>query len=63
MVKCIHCLREMHQICVLHMDTIWNKGFQCDNCLKALGSNRKDNKFNAKREQLLDRPTQCCVIL
>ena len=50
MVKCIHCLREMHQVCVLHMDSIWNKGYQCDNCIKALGSNKKDNKYSAKRK-------------
>lgn len=40
----------MHTICVLHFDNIWNKGFQCENCLKALKITRKDNKYSAKRK-------------
>jgi len=48
-VECQDCGRKLHQICVLHMESIWPQGFVCDNCLKKRGTKRKDNKFNAKR--------------
>ncbi|KAJ1174143.1 hypothetical protein NDU88_005966 [Pleurodeles waltl] len=48
-VECIECSRKMHQICVLHNDTIWPTGFVCDGCLKKSGRTRKENKFSAKR--------------
>ncbi|KAK1885881.1 Histone lysine acetyltransferase CREBBP [Dissostichus eleginoides] len=50
-VECKDCGRKMHQICVLHYDTIWPSGFICDNCLKKSAKTRKDNKFSAKRLQ------------
>uniref|UniRef100_A0A8B9GHF4 histone acetyltransferase n=1 Tax=Amazona collaria TaxID=241587 RepID=A0A8B9GHF4_9PSIT len=50
-VDCKECGRKMHQICVLHYDTIWPSGFVCDNCLKKTGRTRKENKFSAKRLQ------------
>ncbi|XP_043224661.1 histone lysine acetyltransferase CREBBP-like [Amphibalanus amphitrite] len=49
MAECTDCGRKLHQICVLHMDSIWPQGFTCDNCLKAKGMKRKENRFNAKR--------------
>ncbi|XP_077308681.1 histone acetyltransferase p300 [Lithobates pipiens] len=48
-VDCLDCGRKMHQICVLHNDTIWPTGFVCDRCLKKSGQTRKENKFSAKR--------------
>ena len=51
MVECVHCKRQMHTICVLHFNPIWKKGFQCDNCLKALNITRKENKYSAKRKK------------
>lgn len=48
-VDCLECGRKLHQICVLHLDTIWPGGFVCDNCLRKKGERRKENKFNAKR--------------
>ncbi|XP_039277547.1 histone acetyltransferase p300 isoform X2 [Nilaparvata lugens] len=48
-VECIECGRKLHQICVLHMENIWPEGYTCDNCIKKKGSNREENKFNAKR--------------
>ncbi|XP_068086024.1 LOW QUALITY PROTEIN: histone acetyltransferase p300-like [Anabrus simplex] len=48
-VECNDCGRKLHQICVLHMETIWPQGFTCDNCLKKKGMKRKENKFSAKR--------------
>ncbi|XP_022235676.1 CREB-binding protein-like isoform X2 [Limulus polyphemus] len=48
-VECIECGRKLHQICVLHLENIWPEGFTCDNCLKAKGKKRKENKFSAKR--------------
>lgn len=48
-VDCGECGRKLHQICVLHMDCIWPQGFTCDNCLKARGDKRKENKYGAKR--------------
>ncbi|KAI0224299.1 CREB-binding protein [Lamellibrachia satsuma] len=48
-VECGDCGRKLHQICVLHLDTIWSNGFVCDNCLKAKGAKRKENKYVAKR--------------
>ena len=48
-VDCQECGRKLHQICVLHMDCIWPQGFNCDNCFKARGEKRKENKFGAKR--------------
>ena len=50
MVACVHCGREMHQICVLHYDHIWSEGFQCNGCLKAKSLSRKENKLTAKRK-------------
>ncbi|XP_072276283.1 histone acetyltransferase p300 isoform X2 [Pyxicephalus adspersus] len=48
-VDCLECGRKMHQICVLHNETIWPTGFVCDGCLKKNGQTRKENKFSAKR--------------
>ncbi|RWS27977.1 histone acetyltransferase-like protein 2, partial [Leptotrombidium deliense] len=48
-VECKECGRKSHQICVLHLDTVWPEGFVCDHCLKPKGKKRKENKFNAKR--------------
>ncbi|CAJ0958087.1 unnamed protein product [Ranitomeya imitator] len=48
-VECLECGRKMHQICVLHNETIWPTGFVCDGCLKKTGRTRKENKFSAKR--------------
>ncbi|XP_075038885.1 histone acetyltransferase p300 isoform X2 [Mixophyes fleayi] len=48
-VECLDCGRKMHQICVLHNETIWPTGFVCDGCLKKTGRTRKENKFSAKR--------------
>ncbi|XP_067912882.1 CREB-binding protein-like [Heterodontus francisci] len=50
-VECKECGRKMHQICVLHNETIWPSGFVCDNCLKKTGKTRKENKFSSKRLQ------------
>ncbi|XP_013855486.1 histone acetyltransferase p300, partial [Austrofundulus limnaeus] len=49
LVECIDCGRKMHQICVLHHETIWPSGFVCDNCLKTANKMRKENKYAAKR--------------
>ncbi|RVE69195.1 hypothetical protein OJAV_G00075480 [Oryzias javanicus] len=49
LVECIDCGRKMHQICVLHNETIWPSGFVCDNCLKRANKSRKENKYAAKR--------------
>ncbi|KAF5906320.1 histone acetyltransferase, partial [Clarias magur] len=48
-VDCMDCGRKMHQICVLHNDTIWPIGFVCSECLKKANKNRKENKYSAKR--------------
>ncbi|KAK7944349.1 hypothetical protein WMY93_000077 [Mugilogobius chulae] len=48
-VECMDCGRRMHQICVLHNDTIWPSGFVCDGCLKKTNKTRKENKYCAKR--------------
>merc|ERR1712226_752760 len=47
-VTCTECNRKMHQVCVLHLDFIWENGFICDKCrdAKELGK-RKENRFNA----------------
>ncbi|KAM7382020.1 hypothetical protein PAMA_012745 [Pampus argenteus] len=49
LVECLDCGRRMHQICVLHNDTIWPSGFVCDGCLKKTNKTRKENKYCAKR--------------
>ncbi|CAI5674612.1 unnamed protein product [Oreochromis niloticus] len=49
LVECIDCGRKMHQICVLHNETIWPSGFVCDSCLKKANKTRKENKYAAKR--------------
>ncbi|XP_028332003.1 histone acetyltransferase p300 isoform X2 [Gouania willdenowi] len=49
LVECLDCGRRMHQICVLHHDTIWPSGFVCDGCLKKSNKTRKENKYCAKR--------------
>ncbi|KAF7647120.1 hypothetical protein LDENG_00177250 [Lucifuga dentata] len=49
LVECMDCGRRMHQICVLHHDTIWPSGFVCDGCLKKTNKTRKENKYSAKR--------------
>ncbi|XP_023685712.2 histone acetyltransferase p300-like isoform X2 [Paramormyrops kingsleyae] len=49
LVECIDCGRKMHQICVLHNETIWPTGFVCDRCLKKSNKTRKENKYAAKR--------------
>ncbi|KAK2820870.1 hypothetical protein Q5P01_023829 [Channa striata] len=48
-VECIDCGRRMHQICVLHNETIWPLGLVCDGCLKKSNKTRKENKYSAKR--------------
>lgn len=49
-IECTECCRKMHQVCVLHLDFIWENGYVCDACRKAKGmGKRKDNKFNASR--------------
>uniref|UniRef100_H2V3A4 histone acetyltransferase n=1 Tax=Takifugu rubripes TaxID=31033 RepID=H2V3A4_TAKRU len=48
-VECLDCGRRMHQICVLHHETIWPSGFVCDGCLKKTNKTRKENKYCAKR--------------
>ncbi|CAG0891726.1 unnamed protein product [Darwinula stevensoni] len=48
-VECSECGRKLHQICVLHYDPIWPQGFTCDNCHKARGSKRKENRYGSKR--------------
>ena len=53
MVECIHCQRQMHRICVLHHDPIWPEGFQCANCLRALNTTLRENRFSAKRKNML----------
>ena len=52
MIRCIHCGREFHSICVLHHPGIWNEGYQCDGCLKIKGKSRRESKFCAKRESV-----------
>uniref|UniRef100_A0A8C8D4L9 histone acetyltransferase n=1 Tax=Oncorhynchus tshawytscha TaxID=74940 RepID=A0A8C8D4L9_ONCTS len=49
LVECTDCGRKMHQICVLHNDTIWPAGFVCDSCLKKANKTRKENKYAARR--------------
>ncbi|XP_041634114.1 histone acetyltransferase p300 isoform X2 [Cheilinus undulatus] len=49
LVECLDCGRKMHQICVLHNETIWPSGFVCDGCLKQSNKSRKENKYAAKR--------------
>uniref|UniRef100_A0A1A8FN11 histone acetyltransferase n=1 Tax=Nothobranchius korthausae TaxID=1143690 RepID=A0A1A8FN11_9TELE len=49
LVECTDCGRKMHQICVLHNETIWPLGFVCDGCLKKANKMRKENKYAAKR--------------
>ncbi|XP_032357880.1 histone acetyltransferase p300 isoform X7 [Etheostoma spectabile] len=49
LVECMDCGRRMHQICVLHHETIWPSGFVCDGCLKKANKTRKENKYSAKR--------------
>ncbi|KAM4716312.1 histone acetyltransferase p300 isoform 2-T2 [Anableps anableps] len=49
LVECLDCGRRMHQICVLHNETIWPAGFVCDGCLKKTNKTRKENKYSAKR--------------
>ncbi|XP_061666260.1 histone acetyltransferase p300 isoform X2 [Syngnathoides biaculeatus] len=49
LVECLDCGRKMHQICVLHNDTIWPLGFVCDGCLKKSNKTRRENKYSAKR--------------
>ncbi|XP_074552379.1 histone acetyltransferase p300 isoform X2 [Halichoeres trimaculatus] len=49
LVECTDCGRKMHQICVLHNETIWPSGFVCDHCLKKSNKTRKENKYAAKR--------------
>ncbi|XP_076342052.1 histone lysine acetyltransferase CREBBP-like isoform X2 [Tachypleus tridentatus] len=50
-VECMECGRKLHQICVIYFESIWPEGFTCDNCLKAQGKKRKENKFTSKRLQ------------
>ncbi|KAG5853974.1 hypothetical protein ANANG_G00032550 [Anguilla anguilla] len=49
LVECTDCARKMHQICVLHHETIWPSGFVCDGCLKKANKSRRENKYAAKR--------------
>jgi E1A/CREB-binding protein len=48
-VECRDCARKFHQICILHLDTIWPEGFVCDGCFKVKTKKRKENKFCARR--------------
>ena len=48
LVECQECGRKLHQVCVLHLDSIWTNGFTCDNCHKANNTKRKDNTYTAK---------------
>ncbi|UYV79933.1 CREBBP [Cordylochernes scorpioides] len=48
-VECNECGRKLHQICALHLETIWPEGFTCDNCYKLKGKKRRENKFTSKR--------------
>ncbi|CAI8019599.1 Protein cbp-1 [Geodia barretti] len=52
MIRCIHCGRQFHSICVLHHAAIWSEGYQCDSCLRLKGTSRRENKFCARREYL-----------
>ncbi|CAG0903715.1 unnamed protein product [Darwinula stevensoni] len=45
--ECNECGRKLHQICVLHYDM--PQGFTCDNCHKARGTKRKENRFGSKQ--------------
>ncbi|TRY57738.1 hypothetical protein DNTS_012296 [Danionella cerebrum] len=49
LMECGDCGRKMHQICVLHNETIWPSGFICNGCLKKSNATRKENKYAAKR--------------
>jgi E1A/CREB-binding protein len=48
-IRCIHCGRQFHSICVLHHNAIWSEGYQCDTCLRIKGTSRRENKFCARR--------------
>ncbi|ESP04399.1 hypothetical protein LOTGIDRAFT_136183, partial [Lottia gigantea] len=47
-VNCIECGRKHHVICALWFEPIWPT-YTCDNCLKAKGMKRKENRFSAKK--------------
>ena len=49
LIACKECNRQVHQICVMHFDTIWTNGFMCQTCYKRMGIKRKNNRFTAKR--------------
>lgn len=46
-VMCQQCKKELHQVCVRHMDEIWSDGFTCDNCHDEAGTQRAENTFTA----------------
>ncbi|XP_041359356.1 CREB-binding protein-like isoform X4 [Gigantopelta aegis] len=48
-INCLDCGRKLHRICCLWFEPIWPQGYTCDNCLKAKGMKRKENKYGAKR--------------
>uniref|UniRef100_A0A3Q3VT39 histone acetyltransferase n=1 Tax=Mola mola TaxID=94237 RepID=A0A3Q3VT39_MOLML len=50
LVECMDCGRRMHQICVLHNETIW-PSFVCEGCFKKTNKTRKENKYSAKLPQ------------
>ena len=56
MLDCIHCGRTFHKACVLWHENIWPEGYQCNSCLSALGTVRKDNKFAAKSKCRVELP-------
>merc|ERR1712223_2268312 len=48
-VTCGDCRRKLHQVCVLHYESIWRSGFICDKCHERRGTKRIENKYSAKR--------------
>nr|XP_002156492.2 histone acetyltransferase p300 [Hydra vulgaris] len=48
-VTCVECGRKMHQVCVLHLDIIYENGYICPTCReeKKLG-NRVENRYSAR---------------
>jgi len=48
-VTCGDCKRKLHQVCVLHNESIWRSGYICDNCHKIKSSKRNENRYTAKR--------------
>ena len=55
-VTCSDCGRKLHQVCVLHMDSIWPNGYTCDNCHKNHNTKRKENRYTAKSKYISVKP-------